>query len=121
MKKIQIKKTEVQNFLLQNLEKHVVEYETALENWKEQFKSRLNKTLSDAVQGKYPNDIWSILKDLDKPVSFEKEYRNAIEMLSFEERDTVELDVTEFQQYIKDNWEWKDSWKMSNSKYISSI
>ncbi len=119
MKKIQMKKTEVQRFLRENLEKHVAEYKTAKENWQEQYKERLNKALTDATLGNYPKDIYSILKDLDIPVSYEEEYVDAIEMLSFEERDTVELDATEFKQYIKDDWDWKQQWAFSNSKYMS--
>ena len=31
--------------------------------------------------------------------------------------DTVELDWSEFTQYVQDNWGWKKQWSVTNSTY----
>jgi hypothetical protein len=40
--------------------------------------------------------------------------------MEWEERDTVELSVNDFECYVRDNWSWQRSFKMSVSNYSHS-
>lgn len=52
------------------------------------------------------------------PVDHTREYDTVIGLMRFATGDEVELTAAEYRQYIMDDWEWKQQWTTSNTKYI---
>ena len=48
-------------------------------------------------------------------------YQQAIEMLEWTTSDSIELSKREFEEYVRNNWSWKESFKTSNMTYMNNI
>lgn len=48
------------------------------------------------------------------------DYDDAIDMMEWSTDDTIELSQSQFVQYVKDDWGWKQSWTVSNSEYLQA-
>lgn len=51
------------------------------------------------------------------PEDHTAEYDQVIRMLEMSVDEVVELSHSEFSQYVQDDWNWKQSWSVSNMKY----
>lgn len=51
------------------------------------------------------------------PRSYLADYDRAIAMLQWSEDEHIEFTQQEFDQYILDNWSWKQDFMLTNSKY----
>lgn len=119
MKKINIKLDVLREILKTNMQKHKEDYEKALLAWKQEMVDKFKQSLLQFEKDEYPDRPSDLIRDLDRPVSYEEDYQEALDMLSYETSDTVELDTQSFRKYIKDEWDWKELWSMSNTKYLS--
>lgn len=119
MKIIEMDKNTVINILQTNKAKHVEEYNKAILEWGNATVKRLKYWYTKIKKNEYPSNSFEINRDLEKPESYEKEYDNALEMLKYHNKNSITLNEVEFQQYIKDQWGWKDSFIFTNSKYLS--
>lgn len=117
MIEIRVEKEDLLRKLRENRTQHVQDYEQALEGYRESAKEELEQLLADLAAGK---DIHYGLKER-KPTSNEDEYTLAIEMFEMSVEGTVSLDEHQFRQYIKDQWDWSQSWKVSNTRYITKV
>jgi len=99
--------------LTANREAHVVEYKEAHLGYMEKLQETLETMLAEVELGK---DIKTYI-DLEKPRSHEKDYDRIIDVLEMTTAEVVHLTLGEFDKYVRDNWEWTDSFKMSNSLY----
>jgi hypothetical protein len=52
------------------------------------------------------------------PEDHTADYDDVIDMLSWSLGNEVELTQTQFIQYVKDDWGWREAWITSNSKYL---
>lgn len=114
MEKIKAKKAEVLKALKTNRAKHIAEYKEALKGYRVKCAKLLEKELTKIEAGKKFNMYFSV----NEPQSYEKDYNLAIEMLEMDINDTVELTRNEFSNYIKDDWNWKNSFSVTNSGYV---
>ncbi len=55
-----------------------------------------------------------------KPTNYLAYYDQAIEMLEFGQDTTVRLSSEQYQQYVKDEWNWKASFTTSNVAYAAA-
>lgn len=106
--------SELSKKLKENRTKHIKEYKEALEGYKTKVEKKLEKMLSDHRKGK---DVDLYIK-LEKPRSYEKDYDRIIEVLEWTTAETVKLTLSEFDKYVRDNWSWTESFKLSNSNYL---
>ncbi len=65
-------------------------------------------------------DIERTFKD-PKPQSFVKEYDYAIKMLEMSASEEVLLTGHDFAQLVMDDWSWRNSWRLTASKYSSRV
>jgi hypothetical protein len=54
------------------------------------------------------------------PEDHTADYDDVIDMLDWSLGDEVELTQTQFIQYVKDDWGWKEQWTSSNTSYIQA-
>ena len=110
MDRIKAKKEEVLETLKENRIVHIAEYKEAIKGYRIKSAELLEKELSLIEWGGKFNMRFSI----NKPISYEADYDISIEMLEMDIEDIVTLTKTQFRNYIKDDWNWTDDFKMGN-------
>lgn len=126
---VTVKKEALLGILQKNLKAHVEEFNTACGIYRtkvlEEAKDSIDKLIvyMEAFEKadfdnppKYPD----IYLRLPKPLSYAKHYERAIGMLELHSKDEMTLDISTYQKYVEDDWEWSSSAKMSNSFYTTS-
>jgi len=118
METISINKEQLVQILKENKEKHVASYLEAIENYKDAVKVYFPKFCQDALDNpeKLPRYDPPLI-----PLSYEKDYNNAIEMLSYEVNDSVTLSAKEFRQLVKNQWSWSQDFESTFSKNKSYL
>lgn len=111
MDKIKVNKKNVLKTLYENRKKHIDEYKDALRAYRVKCAELLDKKLKQVEEG----EKFDMYFDVDEPTSHEKDYDMAIEMLEMDVDDTVTLTRQQFSYYIKDDWNWKDTFIYTNS------
>lgn len=103
-----------------NRKKHVAEYNEAVIGYRE----KIGEALKEATKKfNRDNTIFdkSFVVTLPAPTSYEKEYSTIIEMLKFCTDDTINLDRSNFQNFILDEWHWKGAFTQTLSLYNNKL
>ena len=98
-----------------NREAHKAEYDAACVEYRRAVVQELKDMLGAAVAG---GTIKRAVKS-PEPVSYVSSYDQVIAMLEMSIDDVIELDNHQFNQYVLDEWNWKEAVKFSNSAYLS--
>lgn len=120
MRNVKIRKDELLKKLEENRAKHVADYETALQIYRDDSIEALKKLLKKA-QASQVGDTIQLSVHLITPRSYAEHYDTAISMLKFSIDDVVELTMQEFQQYVEDKWNWKNEFVASTAVYNSKL
>lgn len=112
---ITVDKQQLLETLRSNLAKHVAEYDEAISKYPGTVAEALHRRASQIEAGN-PVDLSF---NLPKPRSYADEYEDAIQMLEWEQNETVELDQTQFKNLVQDEWHWKDAFASTTSMYNS--
>lgn len=116
MKTVKINKEKLLNKLQQNLNDHKLIYKETIEIWQTEVRLALKDALNKARSGKeFITDL-----DLEEPQCHIDHYKQIIEMIKWEEEDTIELDQREFNQFILDRWDWQYGFLNTANIYSSS-
>lgn len=114
MKTIKVKKSDLVTHLTKNMANHILKYDLAMEEYRKALIAELKQKLKLAREGKRINHTLSVIK----PESYVKSYQEAILQLEWNIDEEILLDSTEFQQYVNDNWSWKNLFNQTISGYI---
>lgn len=115
MDTITVSKDDLVTTLIANQEQHRATYEKAMEGYKKAAKDWAREALEQLDHGDIPEDRLWFKSPI--PEDHSEEYERLILMLQWDQADTVELDWSEFTQYVQDNWGWKKQWSVTNSTY----
>lgn len=118
MQTVTIDKQKFHHILQDNRAAHIAAFEEATQA----FYKALNEELgfiTEAVKEQSMNfqAVFSKITRMDCPAGHCDDYDRVIDELQHEVGDTVTLTSEEFQQYVKDNWRWKESFRTS---YVSN-
>lgn len=113
MYSITVDKQELLATLQSNLEKHVAEYDETISRYPAAVATALRERADQIEAGKDVN----LAFNLPKPKSYADEYEDAIQMLTWEQKDSVELDQTQFKNLVQDEWHWKDGFAATTQFY----
>lgn len=116
MQKVTVDKNELLAKLRANKEKHVNDFNTSIVGYRKEVVEYLGKLIDDVNNSK---DIKHHI-DVDKPVSYEREYNRAIAMLEMSVDNKIELDGDTFNKYVLDEWEWKNTFETISAKYLNN-
>lgn len=111
---IKVEKAVLLDKLIANRDAHVVEYNEAVAGFRLSVITELEDYLSIARTG---NKIRTSIK-FDEPVCHEDDYNTIIEMLEMSIEDELYITMTEFKQYVQDNWHWKQNFEITSMKYV---
>jgi hypothetical protein len=126
VKTVQVEKGRLLKTLHQNLGKHRVEYLTAVQGYHEKVDALIKKLAATAAHAtpdrRGPgldaiHEVHSELMHLDRPSNHSDSYEQAIALMEWETRETVELSINDFECYVRDNWTWMTSFKNTVSNY----
>lgn len=100
-----------------NMAQHKGDYNEAVIGYRIKLMDDLALKLGE-IQGLSAEEVL-VVKTVSfaPPVSYEKEYIDAITMLEWSVSDTIDLDQTTFKQYIQNEWTWTRGFDVMNSTY----
>ena len=116
--------------LKKNRESHQENYDEALIKWQSELEfcqEVIVSAIRESNEPKSTEDFASWLKKQNnamrelvdsKPVEFLEEYDTAIEMLSWHEGESFQLERHQFECFVQDKWDWKRSFETHTLKYI---
>lgn len=95
-----------------NLNKHVIDYNKAVEAYNVAIRAELKAKLKE-----FGDKVLTTSVSLESkaPSSFERSYRDVIEMMELSVDENITLDSTAFRQYLKDEWNWKVSFSAAQA------
>lgn len=99
-----------------NREAHRTNFEKALTG----YKAECMRVLEQNLERVRKNQQFNLRIAEALPEDHTKDYDRVIAMLDLTTESEIELDQTTFDQYVMDNWDWKQSWSASNSKYFDA-
>jgi hypothetical protein len=118
MRDVKMDKAELLNIVRENKEKHIREYNEAVEDYKKAAVKLAQENLELANTGDL--DKISKIKSLpSKPTSYEDSYTRAIRMLELSVESIIEIEEQIFNQLVLDEWQWKHSFVASGALYKS--
>ena len=115
MRKVTVKQDELLKILQENRSVHKADYEDAYKGYLETCAETLEKMLAEINAGDRETVQWTEYP----PQNQVKDYDRVIRMLELSVDDEIELSAEEFSNFVQDDWQWKDSWAVSNSHYIT--
>ena len=118
MKDVEVAKAEVIKRLEENETKHQTSYAEAVEGYKAQLLKVGERLVEDLRKGLSVDPF--ALGRLPVPEEHTDDYETAIDMLSMEHRDFIVISANDFRTYMRDEWNWKDSFVGTNAIYTAS-
>lgn len=118
MKDVRIKKTELQEIVRKNRNEHRDLFVLAQKAYRKKVIDVLDAELTEARNGRVFNMVR--ITQLTAPEDHTADYDRVLRMLDMECERIVTLTQREFSQLVDDDWDWGQSWALSNSQYVSS-
>lgn len=103
--------------LLQTLEENKSRHAQIVQEAREGYLRKAQDALIKRIGQLRRGELVSLTFTLQPPADYTEIYTNAIEMLRWNQSETVELEADEFRQLVRDEWDWMDSFLFSNSAY----
>ena len=97
-----------------NRDEHRDIFLKAQERFKARVMEELEKRLARARDGRQVD----LAIRLPEPVDYTDSYDTVLDMLAWEQGDTVELTREDFERYVRNNWEWAKLWHSNTTSYV---
>jgi hypothetical protein len=115
MKTVKLDKDKLLELVKKNRAGHFTAFEKAFAGYRQECIEVLELNLRGLRENK-----GHIVRFMENPPEdHTSDYDRLILMLEMSVDQIVELDARTFAQYAQDDWDWKEQWGISNSKYIS--
>lgn len=117
MKQVTVDRVELMHVMADNREAHAHNYRQALEDRKETMRETLTDWL--ALMEADPEKAYSYTNELVFPIppNYLEEYDRVLAMLEMSSEETITLDSTEFDCYVRDKWQWKNAFLRATTAY----
>lgn len=103
LSRVRVQKDALLKQLKENLEKHKVEFASALKGWKIEVIEEMERNFVAARGGKG----FELHIEAEKPHDHSEDYDHVISLLTASMDDVIILSADEFRQYHDDQWHWK--------------
>ena len=104
--------------LKENRDGHAGKVAKAREVYRERVIEELGRRLEEAQTGRDIDP--GFLHRLPIPRDYTVEYDRAIDQYEWEKSDVVELTTTNFNRFVRDEWDWHDAFVGSTQTYLAS-
>lgn len=108
-----VQKDKLVETLTTNRDAHRAIFEEALEGYKTRSVELLEEHIERIKKGK----VERIVVSLPVPEDHTDDYDRALTSLEWSIFDEVELSMREFDQYVRDNWSWKNEFTATTAMY----
>jgi len=115
MDTITVIKTDLLDTLTRNREEHRTMFLAAQDRYRDQMVEELDRALRDAREGRKIKRAFA----LPVPEDYTSTFDTVIEMLAWDQNDTVELTQQDFQRYVQNKWEWERSFASNTGSYLA--
>ena len=115
MENVNVTVNELIEILKKNRDIHQQEYTEAMGGYRMEAESELKKRLKLIKSG----EKFDLYFKLREPVSYAKDYEDAIGMLQITNSPFVSISMKEYLEYYKNEWDWSRSWHIENSGYAT--
>lgn len=116
MRDVKMDKAELLAIVRENKEKHIREYNEAVEDYKKAAVKLAQENLELANTGDL-DKISKIKAMPSKPTSYEDSYTRAIRMLELSVESIIEIEEQIFNQLVLDEWQWKHNFAVASALY----
>lgn len=106
--------------LLAALKENRAKHGEAFKKAKEGYIKVTTQQLEDYVRRLADGDLLEHRFINAPPEDHTGDYDDAIDMMEWSTDDAIELSQSQFVQYVKDDWGWKNSWVASNTMYVEA-
>jgi hypothetical protein len=113
MRSVKIKTSELLSVLKENRATHQSAYDEAMIGYREAVVKEIKSALKKAQANE---DVDHLIRAV-RPTSYIKSYDTVIRMLEMSSENVVEITMQEFNQYVEDNWHWKQEFSLTASTY----
>lgn len=113
MESVTVDKSELIKTIQDNLKEHVSIYDEAVVKYRSQLEKKISDMLDQVRSG---DDVPHVI-DLIKPVTYAKQYEQALRMLEMSVDEQITLEEETFKNLVMDDWRWKENFLHSNSSY----
>ncbi len=112
---VTVKKAELLESLRKNREAHRTTFLDAQKGYREAVIKELDQMLADAREGK------NIRKSVELPTPYDhtSDYDRVIKMLEMCVHDEIKITDSQFQQFVMDDWKWKQQFADVASGYTT--
>lgn len=114
MQNVRINKGDLVEKLTMNRKSHRAMFENAFEGYRQECIRLLALNLESLKAG----DKIQVRFYEQAPQDHTDDYDTVLNMLNMSVEPTIELTHQEFKQYVEDDWNWREQWNTSNSKYL---
>lgn len=121
MNQVTVLTEELVETLRTNRTAHIAEHAEALEAFRTKAVEKLKKAITKVEAGEHDPRFVNV--SLPVPESHEKDYDTAISMIEMAMRagqSTIELTAHDYEQYVLDDWGWKENFAATNSIYLAA-
>lgn len=119
MRTVTVNKAELLTMLESNMKAHEADFLLAWEGFLERAKQENGLVLARLMDAKL-GDRPRLSINLEQPENHADDYARAIAMCNWEVASEVQLDESEFRQYVQDEWSWTRGFTVSNMLYAGS-
>lgn len=123
MRNVRVKKEDLLAKIKANRGTHIHEYKEACAGYKEAALAKIEEVF-DELKERIANlkeghviELVAVHFGLEVPVSYESHYDRAIGMLEMSLDAEVEITAEEYQQYVMDDWKWKQEFTTTTANY----
>ena len=113
---IMVSKDQLLSALKANREKHGAEYEKAKAGYLKVTMEQVGEYLHRLANGQLLERAFIP----PPPEDHTGDYDDVIDMMAWSTDAEIELTQSQFRQYVKDDWGWRDQWLASNSAYMEA-
>ena len=117
---VNVKRTDLLAKLKANRDKHAAEYTTAMEGYRIEILNQLEYAVRKLETDKAAFDKGLFLSE-NPPENHITDYDLAIMMMEMSTDDSIHMDSNSFNQYVMDNWSWKQTFSETTTKYLSNV
>jgi hypothetical protein len=117
MDTITVNKADLIHTLEKNRNEHRAIFEKAQEAYREKMIAELDRALDDAKNRR------KIIRffNLPEPEDHTADFDTAIQMLTWDTGDLVDLDRRDFKRYVQNKWEWDTSFAANTRSYSDML
>lgn len=115
IKTIRVRKERLLETLRSNLDEHRGAYEDAMRGYRAAMIAELGGMLAQAEAGE---DVDHEI-DLERPEDHSESYEQALLLMEWDVEDEIELSVSDFECYVRNNWGWTYSFRSTHDRYTA--